>query len=95
MTEQTETYSYDAEASRYEARRGDRVVGTIDIVERDGVATLTHTNTDPELQGQGIASNITRFALDDLRERGLKVVPQCSYAVGWIERHPEYAELLA
>jgi predicted GNAT family acetyltransferase len=30
-------------------------------------------------------------AIDDAAQRGLTVVPDCSFARGWLERHPEVA----
>lgn len=56
---------------------------------------FTHTFVPPPLRGRGIAEKIVRFALDDTRARGLKVVPACSYVARWIDRHREYQDLLA
>jgi hypothetical protein len=36
-----------------------------------------------------------RGALEDARQRGLKVVPLCSFVRGYIERHPEMQDLVA
>lgn len=56
---------------------------------------LVHTEVKPEFEGQGFASQIATFALDDARKRGLKVVPSCSYIRGFLRKHPEYADLVA
>lgn len=45
--------------------------------------------------GQGIAGRLTRHALDWARDQGLTVLPRCPYVASWIERHPDYADLLA
>lgn len=55
---------------------------------------FTHTLVPPELEGRGIGSRLVRFALDSARDRGLRVVPQCAFVRAWIERHPEYRDLL-
>ena len=34
-------------------------------------------------------------ALDDVRERGKKVVATCPYVGRYVSKHPEYADLLA
>lgn len=91
----SETFTFDESASRYEAHRGDQRIGLIDVVVSGRVATVTHTETDPALQGQGVAGRMTAYALDDLRARGLTVRPACPYTRSYIERHPEYADLLA
>lgn len=56
---------------------------------------LTHTEVPDELEGQGIASELTRAALDHARAEGLKVVPQCPFVQGYLEEHPEYQDLVA
>ncbi|MEO6122835.1 MAG: GNAT family N-acetyltransferase [Ilumatobacteraceae bacterium] len=60
----------------------------------DGVMTMTHTVTDPQQRGQGLAGLVVGRALDDAKAAGLTVVPQCWYVAQFIERHPEYATLL-
>jgi hypothetical protein len=62
----------------------------------DGEAmTLAHTIVPEAVEGRGVGSRLVRGALDSVRERGLKVVPQCSFVRGYIERHPEYRDLVA
>lgn len=53
-----------------------------------------HTSVPPELEGHGIAAALARHALEDARIRGLIVVPRCPYVRAYIDRHPEYADLL-
>lgn len=59
-----------------------------------GRITFTHTRVPDELQGQGIAGKLAKAALEHARAEGLKVVPECSYMAAYIERHPEYQELV-
>ena len=33
-------------------------------------------------------------ALEDIRSKGLRVVPQCSFVEVYIRRHPEWADLV-
>lgn len=61
----------------------------------DGRITFTHTVVPPELEGRGIASALIRTALASARERGLKVVPHCSFVAAYIDRHPDQQDLLA
>lgn len=55
---------------------------------------FTHTLVPPAIAGHGVASKLIRAALDSARDRGLKVVAQCSFVAAYIERHPEYRALL-
>ena len=80
---------------RYELRSGDEVIGFIAYLLGDGVITLVHTEVDPAHGGQGHAATLARGALDDARSRGLSVVPSCPYVASYIEKHPEYADLVA
>jgi predicted GNAT family acetyltransferase len=59
-----------------------------------GVITFTHTLVPPELEGRGLASALAVAALASARARGLKVVPQCPFFAGYIQRHPEVQDLL-
>ncbi|MFV0318050.1 MAG: GNAT family N-acetyltransferase [Microthrixaceae bacterium] len=55
---------------------------------------LAHTVVGDDFGGKGVGSALASFALDDARTRGLKVVPLCPFVEGYIERHPEYADLV-
>ncbi len=58
------------------------------------VITFTHTEVPKELGGRGIGSQLAKGALDQVRARGLKVVPLCPFIKAYIEKHPEYQDLL-
>ena len=58
------------------------------------VLTILHTETPKALEGRGIGSALMRGVLDSARAQGLKVDPVCPFAKAYIERHPEYADLL-
>ena len=60
----------------------------------DGVITFIHTEVPPELGGKGIGSKLIKGALDQVRDDGLKVIAQCPFVKAYIEKHPEYADLL-
>ena len=59
------------------------------------VITFIHTVVPPALQGKGVGSRLVAGELAIVRERGLKVCPQCPFVRAWMERHPETRDLLA
>ena len=59
----------------------------------NNVLTLLHTEVPKELEGRGIGSALIRGVLDTARSQGLKVNALCPFTKGYIERHPEYADL--
>ena len=67
----------------------------VDYQLSGNIMTITHTRVPERLGGRGIAGALARFALDTAKAQGWKVVPECSYIAAWIEKHPEYEELLA
>ncbi len=61
----------------------------------DGIMTITHTEVPLSLRGRGIGSQMVRSVLADVRAQGLRVVPRCPFVTDYIERNPEFADLLA
>ncbi len=59
----------------------------------DGVLTVMHTEVPAALGGKGVGSTLVRGLLDIARAQGLKVVPKCPFVAGYIDKHPEYANL--
>ena len=65
------------------------------VEQGENLLIFTHTFVPPELRGRNVAAKLTKFALDDARLQGKKVVPQCSYVATYMERNKEYADLRA
>ena len=79
-----------------------RFVTTVDGIEAvldyrmDGeFIELTHTSVPEQIGGRGVAGQLTRAAFEHAREEGLNVRPSCPYAAAWVQRHPEFSQLLA
>ncbi|HEU5232394.1 MAG TPA: GNAT family N-acetyltransferase [Terriglobales bacterium] len=81
------THRFEVESGEQTAFLSYRHVG--------GSLTLDHTEVPPELEGRGIASKLTRTALEFARERGLEVVPICPYVSKYLKKHSEYLDLLS
>lgn len=58
------------------------------------VVTFVHTEVPKELGGKGIGSRLVKAALEQVRAKNLKVVAQCPFVKGYIDKHAEFADLL-
>lgn len=54
-----------------------------------------HTGVPPQYRNHGLALKLVEAAMADIRARGEKVVPVCSYVVAQFRRHPDWADLHA
>jgi predicted GNAT family acetyltransferase/glutaredoxin len=81
-------------AHRYELILDGQRIGLLAYRRRDDRVALTHTEVSPECEGRGFGSRLAAAALDDARRQGLVVVPLCPFITHYIERHPEYRDLV-
>ncbi len=80
---------------RFEATVDGELAGFAEYRRENGVITFTHTQVDDAFEGQGVGSTLVRGALDDARAAGLVVRPLCPFVRAYVDRHPEYQDLLA
>ncbi len=81
---------------RFEARTGDGDVVGYSAYQRSGdVVVFTHTEVDEAYEGAGVGGQLVRVALEQVRNEGLQVDPQCPFVRSWIERHEDYHDLVA
>ena len=55
---------------------------------------VDHTEVDPAFEGQGLGSRLARHVLDAARAEDLRIVPNCPFLRGYLDRHPEDATLV-
>jgi predicted GNAT family acetyltransferase len=79
---------------RYDVAVGDDVAGFTVYERRPGVIAFMHTEIGDEWEGRGLGSALVRGALDDVRAKGLAVLPYCPFVRSWIERHDDYVDLV-
>jgi uncharacterized protein len=80
--------------SRFELQF-DGGVAFIDYRRTAGARVLTHAEVPMGQRGRGIGLRLAAGTLELLRAQGEKVVPRCRFMVRFMERHREYADLLA
>lgn len=89
------TVSHNAEAHRYEAHLDGAPAGFAEYEEEGSVVAFTHTEVDDAFEGKGVGGALARGALDDVRaRRGRTVRPVCPFIKSWIDKHPDYADLV-
>jgi len=90
--------SDNAEAHRYELRidgADDDVAGYVEYHDRGNRRALNHTVIEPAYEGQGLGSQLARAVLDDIRARGLDLLPYCPFIRSFVARHrDEYVDLV-
>ena len=80
---------------RYEALEDGELVSQIDYTIDGDVMTFTHTGTPPQHRGRKLADRLTRWALDDVRANGRRVVPLCPFTASFISLHaPDYDDIV-
>lgn len=84
------------DTGRYELADDDGTVLALTEFRRDGDrVVLPHTEADSEHKGEGLAGQVVKFALDDIRAGGDRAVVECPYVQHYIDDHPEYRDLVA
>lgn len=84
----------NVQASRYETQEDGHTVFCTYRKEGDKVYLL-HVEAPVALRGKGAAGRFMQALMEQLRAAKLKAVPVCSYAVAWLERHPEFGDMRA
>ena len=79
---------------RFELRIGAEVC-LLNYRRSAGKLVIYHTEVPPPFESRGLAERMTRAALDFARSENLQVQPRCSYAAYFMQKHPEYDDLLA
>lgn len=81
--------------STYEAISGDTVIGGLTYtVAAENRLVLVAVAVFPEYRGQGVATELIRRALDDIRARGITVTILCPVVWAFLDRNPGYADLV-
>lgn len=85
----------NAGAERYEITVDGELAGFVEYTAGNDTIALTHTEVDDAFGGQGVGGRLAAGALDDIRRQGKQVNPICPFIKGWIEKHPDYQDLVA
>ncbi len=84
----------NVDAGRYEAHADGQQAGYIDYRIRDGRISLVHTEVHNDFEGKGVGSTLVKRALAKVADAALELLPVCPFVASYVERHPEYADLV-
>ncbi len=79
--------------NRYEIFLEGNLAGFADYSIQNQKVVMTHTEVSTSLRGKGLANQLIKYALEDIRSENKKVIPQCWYVELFLKRHPEYNDL--
>lgn len=88
------TIAHAPERQRYIISVGGEPVGLSKYRESGGQRDFVHTEVDSEFQGHGLASQLIRWALDDTRASGLRIVAHCPMVAAFVGKHRDYDDIL-
>lgn len=84
----------DAARHQYELLSGDQVIGQARYRHIRGAVEIYHTEVEDGHEGEGLGSQLAKYALDDVRAQGQQVIATCPFIASYIERHPAYQDLV-
>jgi predicted GNAT family acetyltransferase len=93
MTAQPEVRENEAE-HRFEIWIDDEMAGQTVYQGKDRVLSFVHTEIDERFAGRGLSALLIRSALDSVRARDGQVLPYCPFVKSFIEKHPDYLDLV-
>jgi predicted GNAT family acetyltransferase len=62
--------------------------------EVGGGLLITETIVPVPLEGRGVASRLAKHVLADIRARGILILPTCPFFAGYLQKHPEHADIV-
>ncbi|BDZ59828.1 GNAT family N-acetyltransferase [Barrientosiimonas endolithica] len=75
--------------NRFEVLVDDQVAGFAEYRLAPGRISFTHTEVGPDYSGRGLAGELVRTALDEVKGRGLDVLPFCPFVRKYIDTHQD------
>ncbi|MBE0701187.1 MAG: N-acetyltransferase [Acholeplasmataceae bacterium] len=87
-------YTYESHRIYVLNEEGKLIVDATFPFIKPNVINVNHTYVDPELRGQGIASQLMHEVYKFAKLKGHKMVATCPYAVVWFKKHKEHNDII-
>lgn len=95
MNKEIQQKETDGKGMFYIEKDGDIIAELTYTRQDNNIMTLDHTETNPEYEGEGLASSLVKHSVEYAKEKDLKIDPLCRYAAAQFKRHEEYREVQA
>jgi predicted GNAT family acetyltransferase len=88
------TIEHVPDIHHYELRDNGDLIGHINYRDDGNRRVFLHTEVDKEYSGEGLATRLMRFALDDVRATGMRAVTLCPLMAAYVTKHRDYDDIL-
>ncbi|MDX1601953.1 MAG: GNAT family N-acetyltransferase [Salinimicrobium sediminis] len=95
MNKEIQQKETDGKGMFFIEKDGDIIAELTYTRQDNNIMTLDHTETNPEYEGEGLASSLVKHSVEYAKEKDLKIDPLCRYAAAQFKRHEEYREVQA
>jgi predicted GNAT family acetyltransferase len=95
MSHSSESVVHNSDKSRFEVVSGSQTSKLIYQMRGEDMIDLVHTEVPEDLSGQGIGSALVTTALTYARDNGLMAIPSCPFVASYVQRHPEWNDVVA
>ena len=89
------THEPRGDRGRYHLLVDGAEAGELDYRMDGDVRVYVHTGIRDEFEGRGLASKLAKHVLDEARAEGIAIGATCPYVRSYLQKHPEYQDLLA
>lgn len=73
---------------------GNKLAELVYNIPTPGKMIIEHTEVDDSLSGQGIGKQLVKAAADHAREKNLKIIPLCTFALSVFDRETAWQDVL-
>ncbi len=87
-------FIYEERKLRLIDKENNEDIGYISFDRKNDTVIIISTVVYEKYQGKGMASALIKEILTYAKNNNLKIKPLCSFVVHYIEKHPEYKELV-
>ena len=87
------TVQHKPERNRFEVHF-DEGTAVLEYMKVGNTLIFTHTEVPESLEGRGLAGKLAKTGLEYVRDNGMSAAPLCPFVKAYIERHPEYKDLV-